>query len=297
MRGRLPVGWPPECTTASGTSVPLGESDPDVESNDADGDEQRPLQRGRRFRRTTSSRRALIDPSADASTAADGIELVDAPRPPQHEQHEQHEPAPPVEGRRVLVEPVNDVVVAADVGGRCNYRRCAAFAAAALLATTCVLVLPALSGSVAATLVVRSMTAPATALDTAATVALAPVALPALPPSAPPPSPFAPPQRLCTDVAETCSRFRSLERARAHCVAVAVASDRECTVRGVGASRSDATRELEAVSVLALVPPQTSFVGIDGVGGVDGRAMTQLLELRSYDPESWQACVRALDCD
>ena len=100
--------------------------------------------------------------------------------------------------------------------------------------------------------------------------------------------------RLCTDVAETCSRFRSLERARAHCIAVAVASDRECTVRGVGASRSDATRELEAVSVLALVPPQASFVGVDGF---DGRAMTQLLEVRSYDPESWQACVRALDCD
>ena len=37
-----------------------------------------------------------------------------------------------------------------------------------------------------------------------------------------------------------------------------------------------------------------SFVGVDGF---DGRAMTQLLEVRSYDPESWQACVRALDCD
>ena len=291
MRGRLPAGWPPECTTVSGASVPLGESDPDVESNDADGDgdEQRPLQRGRRPRRATSSRRALIDPSA----SADGIELGDAPRPPQHE-HDGPDLAPPVEGRRVLVEPVNDVVVAAAVGGRCNYRRCAAFAAAALLATACVLVLPALSGSVAATLVVRSMTAPVTTLDTAAAVALAPVALPPVPPVPPVPSPFAPPQRLCTDVAETCSRFRSLERARAHCIAVAVASDRECTVRGVGASRSDATRELEAVSVLALVPPRTSFVGIDGV---DGRAMTQLLEVRSYDPESWQACVRALDCD
>ena len=278
MRGRLPAGWPPECTTVGGASVPLGESDPDVESNDADGDEQRPLQRGRRFRRTTSSRRALVDPSADAP-AVDGIELVDAPRPPQHEQHE---PAPPVSmGRRVLVEPVNDVVVAADVGGRCNHRRCAAFAAAALLATTCVLVLPALSGSVAATLVVQSMTAP---------VALAPVALPPVPPMPPVPSPFAPPQRLCTDVAETCSRFRSLERARAHCIAVAVASDRECTVRGA----PESGRELEAVSVLALVPPQASFVGIVGV---DGRAMAQLPELRSYDPESWQACVRALDCD
>jgi len=289
MRGRLPAGWPPECTTASGASVPLGESDPDGESNDAEADgdesaEQRPLQHGRRFRRTTSSRRALIDPSADASTAAEGIELVDAPRPPQHE-HGESDPAPLVQGRRVLVEPVNDVVVAADAGGRCNYRRCAAFATAGMLATACVLVLPALSGSLAATLVVRSMTA---------SVALAPVALP--PVALPPVPPFVTPTpRECTDVVETCSRFQSIREARAYCAELENNNDKafvECTVRGLGAS--SAKRELEIASVLAVVPLQASFVGIDGV---DGRAMTQLIEVRSYDPESWQACVRTLDCD
>ena len=74
MRGRLPAGWPPECTTAAGTNVPLGESDPDAESNEAEGEleEHRPLQHHRRFRRTATSRRALIGPSA---TAGD-IELM-----------------------------------------------------------------------------------------------------------------------------------------------------------------------------------------------------------------------------
>ena len=121
------------------------------------------------------------------------------------------------------------------------------------------------SGSVAATLVVRSMAVP---------VVLAPVALPPVVP------PFvAPKARECTDVAETCSRFRSLVSARAYCDELENNDDETfvgCSVRGVGASRSNANGELEAV-------------------GGDGRAMAQLQEVRSYDPdpESWQACVRA----
>ena len=86
-------------------------------------------------------------------------------------------------------------------------------------------------------------------------------------------------------------RFQSLATARAHCATLENEDDDafvECTVRGAGASKSG--RELEATSVLALVPPQPSFVG------VDDRAMVQLLELRSYDPAGWKACVRTLDC-
>jgi hypothetical protein len=276
-----------------GASVPLGESDPDGESNDADADgdesaEQRPLQHGRRFRRATSSRRALIDPSA-ATTNADGIELVDAPRPPPlHESENEPKNAadhePHVHGRRVLIEPVNDMVITANVGGRCNCRRRTAYGLVALLATLYVLVLPALSGSVTAAIVVHSMT-----------VTLSPVALPPVPPPLPSAPPFTLPRRLCTDVVETCSRFQSLREAHAHCDELHDKDDEtfvECTVRGLGASR--AKRELEIASMLAVVPPQASFVGIDGV---DGRAMTQMIEVRSYDPESWQACVRVLDCD